>query len=106
MCAVIWWRYGVCKSFIVNSFLSKKKIRFAQLSPPSQCVLQNLLCIKLSFIIKTKNQRGKNRVAVESDAYSFERALAFVSIHPWANRKWVVDQSERALYLCYLIIKY
>ena len=24
VCAVIWLRYGVCKSFVVNSFLSKK----------------------------------------------------------------------------------
>ena len=74
MCAVIWSRYGVCKSFSVNSFLSKKN-RFAELSPPFQCGLHNLSRIKLSFSII-------NRVAVESDAYGFKRALAFATIHP------------------------
>ena len=60
--------------------------------------------ITKSFMYKTffqyqeKNQRGKKkRVAVESDAYGFERTLAFVSIPPRANRKLVIDQSERAL---------
>ena len=105
MCAVTWSRYWVCKSFIVNYFLSKKN-RFAELSPPSQYGLQNRLRIKLSFSIKTTTKEEKNRVAVESDAYGFAHALAFGSIHPWANRKWVIDQSERALYFCYLIIKY
>lgn len=75
------WRVQIihCK------FFSFKKNRFAELSPPSQCGLQNLLCIKLSFSIKTKTKKKKNRVAVESDPYGFERALAFVSIHPWVN---------------------
>ena len=47
---------------------------------------------------------GKNRVAVESDVYNFECVLAFVTIHPWANGKWVIDQSEHALYLSYVIM--
>ena len=83
-----------------------QKNRSAELSLSSQCGLQNLLRIKLSFSIKTKTKEEKVRVAVESDAYGFERVLAFVSIHPWAIRKWVIDQSERALYFCYVIIKY
>lgn len=33
----------------------------------------------------------------------FQRTLAFVSIHLWANRRWVIDKSEHALYFCYVI---
>ena len=40
---------------------------------------------------------------VERDVYDFECALAFVTIHPWANSKWEIDQLERALYFCYVI---
>ena len=39
-----------------------------------------------------------NGVAIESDAYNFECALAFFTIHPWANSKWVIlltDPSAR-----------
>ena len=46
----------------------------------------------------------------QSSTYGFERALAFVTIRgapghhsPRAKSKWVIDQSERALYGCYVI---
>ena len=40
---------------------------------------------------------------MESGTYGFEHVLVFVTIHPWANSKWVIDQSEHALLhlLCY-----
>lgn len=50
--------------------------------------------------------RFKKYSSVESDAYGFEHALAFVAFHPWANSKWVIDQSEHVLYFCYAIKKY
>ena len=28
---------------------------------------------------------------------------ALFSVHPWANRKWLIDQSKRTLYLCYVV---
>ena len=49
----------------------------------------------------SQTMRIKN--IVERDVYDFERALAFVTIHPWANSKWEIDQLERALYFCYVI---
>ena len=65
-------------------FSLKKKNRFAELSPSSQCGLHNLL--RINFLsVSRQNQRGKNRVAVESDAYGFERTLAFATIHPWVK---------------------
>ena len=27
----------------------------------------------------------------------------FVSMHQWANGRWLTDQSERTLYFCYVI---
>ena len=40
---------------------------------------------KTFFQYQDKNQRGKNRVVVEGDAYGFERTLAFATIHPWVK---------------------
>ena len=48
-------------------------------------VIFNRLC-KLSFSIETKifaNYEVEN--SIESEAYAFEHALAFVTIHAWAN---------------------
>ena len=41
--------------------------------------------------------------ALNFDAYCFELALSFISIHQWVNSKRTVDQSERDIYffVCY-----
>jgi len=49
-----------------------------------------------SFEVKTKHSR------VEINTYSFERALAFVRIHPW-TKFCVINQSEHTAYFCYVI---
>ena len=74
--------------------LSKK--RFPELSLRLNVAYETFDVFKLSFSITSKPLKTKreNRVA----AYGFERALAFVIIHPWTNRKWVIDQSEHALF--------
>ena len=35
-----------------------------------------------------------------------DRTSAVVSVHPWANSKWPIGQSERAFYSSYVIIQF
>ena len=65
------------------------------------------LSLFVNFLpVLRQTMRFKKYSSVESDAYGFEHVLAFVAFHPWANSKWVIDQSEHVLYFCYAIKKY
>lgn len=51
------------------------------------------------------NHEVKKYSRVEGGANEIERALAFATTHSWANSKRVIDQSQRALYVCLYVIK-
>ena len=68
--------------------------------------LYSTVFINFLSVLRQKSlqtMRFKKYNGVESDAYGFEFVLAFVAFHPWANSKWVIDQSEHVLFFCYAI---
>ena len=68
--------------------------------------LQLSLFVNFLPVLRQKSSqtmRFKKYSSIASDAYGFEHALAFVAFHPWANSKWVIDQSEHMLSFCYAI---
>jgi len=70
------------------------------------CVSLNDFCtldLNISKKNSTNSAEEKNYSRVKVDAYCFECVLTFISVHPWANSKWDIDQSERMLYFCYVI---
>ena len=88
-----------CTNHSLQRLLVKKKKKKKTSSSLSsfliQCILSNLVLLArndfctlpLNIRIKTfTNSAVKtNYSRAKVDAYCFERALAFVSVHPWAN---------------------
>ena len=74
--AVICLYYGVCKSFFANSFLLKNSLQ------------------TITYKIYS---------SVENGAYGFERALVFVTIHPWEIVNGQLTNESARFDFCYVI---
>ena len=72
--------------------------------------LSSIVFVNFLLVLREKsfcaNLEVKKYSRIGSDKYSFECALAFITIHPWANSKWPIDQSECSLYFCYVIVHF
>ena len=96
--AVICSRHGVCKSDLKTP--QRKVFSFEK-----KIVLLNNQFSDSIFRKISANHEVKKYSRVEGGANDFEHALAFAIIHSWANSKRVIDQSQRALYVCLYVIK-
>lgn len=95
--AVICSRHSVCKSDLKTP---QRSLFFREKN-----VLLNNQFSDSIFRKISANHEVKKYSRVEGGANEIERALAFATIHSWANSKRVIDQSQRALYVCLYVIK-